>query len=172
MKLLEETCEMFHLTAQARPKMMLRSAHAAEDARAPYEAARAEAMAAFPDVLLFSAAEMFGLRQELTRTKLAAARALHIARLYRSTSARKFQALAARDAGAAERCFRMFEDWARRKRELKALRADIKAQERALKLLKSRAAPAGRKIKELAAGIDRLLAEDGAEKKRAAEARD
>jgi hypothetical protein len=164
MKLLEETCEMCHLTAQARPKMMLRSARAAGVAR-PDDAARAEAMADFPDVLLFSAAEMFGLRQELTRTKLAAARALHIARLYRSTSARKFQALAARDAGAAERCFRMFEDWARRKRELKA-------QERALKLLKSRAAPAGREIKELAAGIDRLLAEDGAEKKRAAEARD
>ena len=125
MKLLEETCEMCHLTAQARPKMMLRSARAAG-----------------------------------------------VARLYRSTSARKFQAFAARDAGAAERCFRMFEDWARRKRELKALRLDIKAQERALKLLKSRAAPAGREIKELAAGIDRLLAEDGAEKKRAAEARD
>ena len=61
----------------------------------------------------------------------------------------------------------MFVDWARRKRELKALRADTKAQKRALKLLKSRAAPARREIKELAAGINRLLAEDGAKKKAA-----
>jgi hypothetical protein len=45
MKLLEETCEMCHLTAQARPKMMLRSARAAGVAR-PDDAARAEAMAA------------------------------------------------------------------------------------------------------------------------------
>ncbi len=64
----------------------------------------------------------------------------------------------------------MFEDWARRKRELKALRADIKAQKREFKLLKSRAAPARREIKELAAGINRLLAEDGAKKKNAARA--
>ncbi len=41
----------------------------------------------------------------------------------------KFCKLAARDAEAAESSFRMFRDWALRKRKLKALRADINVRE-------------------------------------------
>ena len=59
------TSELSHLrTSQFKPKMMLKSARAAEVARTD-EAARAEAMVDFrPDVLLFSTAEMFRLEQE------------------------------------------------------------------------------------------------------------
>ncbi len=56
-------------------------------------------------------------------------------------------------------------DWAHRKRELKALRAGDKAREKQFKQLKNHAELAGREIKELVAGISRMLAKDGAKKK-------